>query len=739
MDSLNNPNEKIRVKGIVEKITYKNEKNGYTVAILNVGKEKLTAVGTFPFISEGESVTFYGEYIVHPTYGTQLSVTDFERNVPATSASVLRYLSSGVIKGIGPSTATKIVEKFGSETLDILQNNPIELSVIRGISEEKALKIGEEYMRQYGIKDIMIMLAPYNFSPERCVKIYRVLGKDSVKIIKENPYVMCDDKINISFEIAEKIAFDFGVSANLFERLASGILYIIKSNLQNGHTCLPREKVLNIAVNLLESDYEHLSTICDTLIDKMMLFEKTVGDISYIALPKYYNSEEYIAARLYALSNDFSYEIPVSELEIDYVENKLGFKFETLQREAVKSAFKSNFLILTGGPGTGKTTTLNAIIELFEQRKLKIILAAPTGRAAKRMTELTGRDSKTIHRLLEVEWDSEDRQSFSRNEKNPLECDVIIVDESSMLDCLLFESLLRALKLNCKIVLVGDTDQLPSISAGNVLNDIISSEKFNTVCLKKVFRQSKESSIITNAHAIINGEEIDISNKGKDFFMLRNYNANEVSNTLLELVSDRLVSAYNFDSIKDIQVICPSRKGSTGTANLNNLLQSCLNPQGKKPQVSYKGVYFRQGDKVMQTKNNYDIEWQKDNGEKGFGIFNGDVGLIEKIDRQTGSLSIRFDDRVAVYLFEEMEQIELAYAITVHKSQGSEFDCVVVPLFEVPAPLCFCNLLYTAVTRSKKLLVIVGDERVLYNMANNNKKTLRYTLLREFIDKHGDF
>lgn len=726
------------IKGIIERITYKNDRNGYTVAVVRVGKENVTVVGTFPFLNEGESAEFLGRYIVHATYGRQFSAESVERTTPATAAAILKYLSSGTIKGIGPATAVKIVQKFGKDTLDIIENHPTELALIKGISKEKAILISEEYKRQFGIKDLMLLLSPFGFSPEKCVKIYKGLGKECAQIIKENPYTLYSNGLGVSFETAEQMAFGFGIEPDNEMRLACGIEYIIKSNLANGHTCLPKEKIIPVAVKLLESDAYRIENIINKMIDTMRLSTVLIDGKEYISLPEYRFGEEYIAARLKALNGNFASNDEADDLEIDYVENKLGIKFHSLQRIAVKNALKCGFLILTGGPGTGKTTTLNAIIELFERRNLNISLAAPTGRAAKRMTELTGKDAKTVHRLLEVEWDDNESQKFARNERNPLESDVLIIDEASMLDTLLFESILRAIKYNCRLILVGDVNQLPSIGAGNILNDLIVSRKFNTVSLNKVFRQSRESAIITNAHSIINETEFDLSNKAKDFFFINKNSVNETANTVLELCTERLPAAYGFDGIKDIQVICPSKKYEVGTANLNNLLQSCLNPSLKKPQIAYKGIYFRENDKVMQIKNNYDIEWINDNDEKGFGVYNGDVGIIESIEQTAQKIKIRFDDRVAEYSFDEVDQIELGYAVTVHKSQGSEFDCVVLPLFNIPSRLKYRNLLYTAITRAKKMLVIVGDKNIFYEMAKNDKKTLRYTMLKTFLNENED-
>ncbi len=726
--------DKKEISGIIEKITYKNSQNGYTVCTVKVGKEHITVVGILPFISIGDNVKFTGKFVVHAVYGEQFSAEFYETVAPKTVAAILRYLSSGIIKGVGPATAERIVEKFGADSLEVIQSSPEDLCSIRGISLEKARNISEEYKKQFGIRDLMLMLNPYQVSMEKCIAIYQQLGAKAGEKIQKNPYLLCEDNIDLPFEKVETIANDFGVSQDNEMRLAAGVSYVLRKNLLNGHTCLPRKKLVSVSAALLESDERRIEQICDKMIDNLFVRTKTVADNDFIALPEYHQAEEYIATRLYAAKNYINAANVIDDLEIDFVENKLGIKFEKLQRQSIAMAFSNSIFILTGGPGTGKTTTLNAIIELFEQREAQILLAAPTGRAAKRMTELTGREAKTIHRLLEVEWTSANKHSFARNEKNPLECDVIIVDEASMLDTLLFESLLRALKISTRIILVGDIDQLPSVSAGNVLNDILSSGVYSSVALTKVFRQALSSAIITNAHAIINGETSDLSNRSNDFFMMHREYAASVCDTVLELCETRLPNAYGFNSLSDIQILCPSRKGQTGTVNLNNLLQAILNSKKPdEPQLAYKGVYYRTGDKVMQIKNNYDLQWQRDNGEIGFGVFNGDVGYITTIDLKGGVLKVRFDDRVATYFVENIGELELAYAITVHKSQGSEFDCVVLPLFDTPSQLLYRNLLYTAVTRAKKLLIVVGLESVYEKMSANNKKTLRYTLLKEFL------
>lgn len=722
----------------VVKITFRNESNYYTVAILKNGTEEFTAVGTLPFLNEGDTAEFTGEFIVHQTYGEQFKVESFERKPPKNAAAILKYLASGSIKGVGPSTAQRIVEKFGEDSLDIIQNNPTALAKIKGISIAKAMSINEEYQKQYGIRDIMLLLSKFNVTPDKCVPIYRKYGARAIETIKSNPYVLCSEDIDFSFELVEDIATDFAYDMSSEARIMAGIEYVLRKNLYNGHTCLPRNKFVPVACGLLDCKESVVEICCDKLIESFGLCSEVIDSVEFLSIPSYYNAEQHIAARLFSVKRFINTAVTVDELEIQNVENRLGIKFEKLQRDAIFEAFKSGILVLTGGPGTGKTTTLNAIIKLFENRNLNIELAAPTGRAAKRMTELTGREAKTIHRLLEVEWGEGDTQHFARNEKNPLNCDVIIVDEASMIDAILFDNLLKALRLSCRIILVGDSDQLPSIGAGNVLNDILETDVFPSIRLKKVFRQAKESMIVTNAHAIIDGESADFSRKDSDCFFLSRSDKYRTVETVLELITDRLPTAYGIDAITDIQVLCPSRKLDTGTLNLNNLLQEKLNPHKTgKPQLAYKGIYFRTGDKVMQIKNNYDLQFIKDNGEYGTGIFNGDVGYIADIDARGGIIKVRYDDKVATYFSEDLSQLELAYAVTVHKSQGSEYTCVIIPLSDVPSRLMYRNLLYTAVTRAKKLLVLVGSRDIWERMAQNDRKTLRYTLLQHFIKENA--
>lgn len=724
------------IEGIVEKITYKNEANCYTVAQVKSGKQDVIVVGILPFLNEGDSAEFFGKFTVHPTYGQQFSATHFERKIPQNSAAILRYLAAGAIKGIGPATAAKIVEKFGEDTLDIIQNNPNQLTSIKGISLQKAISISEEYNKQYGVRDIMLMLSKYKVTPDKCLNIYRRFGDKSTEVIKKNPYVLCEDGINFRFETVEDIATDFDFDKDSEQRIAAGLEYVLKKNLLNGHTCLPRDKFVPVACRLLECKESTVEICCDRLIECFRFSSVTIGKTEFISIPQYTNAEHHIAARLFAVKENINNFVTIDDLEIENVENRLGIKFEELQKRAIIEAFRSGILILTGGPGTGKTTTLNAIIKLFENRNLEIELAAPTGRAAKRITELTGREAKTIHRLLEVEWGDGEERRFSRNEKNPLTCDVIIIDEASMIDAVLFDDLLKALRLSTRIIVVGDSDQLPSIGPGNVLGDILAADVFPSIKLKKVFRQAKESMIISNAHAIINNERADFSNKSSDCFFMQRQDRFSTVSTVLELVTERLISAYKINPLTDVQILCPSKMMDTGTVNLNNLLQEKLNPHKKgEPQLFFKGFYLRVGDKVMQIKNNYDLQYRRDNGEYGTGVFNGDVGFITDIDTRAGILKVKYDDRLVTYFSEDLGQLELAYAVTVHKSQGSEYDYVIIPLCDVPSKLKYRNLLYTAVTRAKKMLILVGSEQIWNEMAENDRKTLRYTMLKTYLEK----
>lgn len=725
------------LSGTIEHITYSNGNNGYTVATLKLPDDEITIVGIMPFVSVGDFVEITGSFDVHPTYGPQFKVKTFERSAPTDTASILNYLSSGAIRGVGPATARSIIERFGDRALEIIETEPLRLAEIRGISEEKAKSIGESYLKQFGIRDLILFLSPFKVSPERALKVYQALGSNSCEIIKRNPYVLCSEDIGFTFEKAEEIAYTFGYPKDSGERISAGIEYVLKHNLQNGHTCLPKDKLIATASRLLECDPGEAEEICEYMLSSLMLRKIVNGQEEFIALPKYHAAEDFIAARLSVMLKYAPPSEMMAELEIDLLEQRQKIKYEEKQREAIRTALSNGITVLTGGPGTGKTTTLNAIIRILMSKGLTISLAAPTGRAAKRITELTGFEAKTIHRLLEVEWSEDEKQSFARNEQNPLKCDVLIVDEMSMVDALIFESLLRAVRLGCRLILVGDADQLPSVGAGNVLADILASGHIPAVKLDKVFRQAMESLIVANAHRIIAGEMPDLSSKASDFFMLKARESNSACDTVVDLCVNRLPKAYNFDPLTDIQVLCPSKMLDLGSTNLNNMLQNALNPNAKKKNsIFFKGCELREGDKVMQIKNNYDIIWTSDKGEEGTGIFNGDVGILKTVDRHNGIVQVKFDDKLATYYSDNIGELELAYAMTIHKSQGSEFECVVLPLFDTPSRLLYRNLLYTAVTRAKKLLIIVGSERTVETMVENNRKNLRYTCLKRRLNEN---
>ena len=727
--------EHLQIKGVVESITYRNKENSYTVIKLKTNNEEIVATGYMPFISENDSVILHGNYVFHSTYGQQFKCELCEVAVPQTQSQILKFLSSGAIKGVGPATAMRIVELFKSDTLDIIENHPTELTRVKGISIDKAVSISEQYKMQFGIRDIMIELSKYNITPTEATDIFRCLGSKSIEIIKQNPYTLCNYTIGFSFERVDEIAVDLGIETENIYRIAAGIEFVLKTNLNNGHTCLPENKLLNVSSKFLEIDLSLVQEALYVMIDSFRLYSQTFDNTSYIYLPEYAVAEEFIARRVESILNNNKQLNDITEQELKLVENKLNIIFDDMQISAVNCAMRNSLFILTGGPGTGKTTTLNAIIKIFENRKLKIELAAPTGRAAKRMTELTGKPSATIHRLLESEWDEKNaKQFFSRNQKNQLDCDVLIIDEMSMVDVQLFKALLEASKLTTRIILVGDSDQLPSVGAGNVLNDLIFSNRVPFVKLDKIFRQAAKSAIITNSHKIITGYVPDIEEKTSDFFFIRKDSEYSVSKTVIDLCCERLPKAYGYSTTADIQVLCPSKKRICGTQNLNKLLQDKINPGTESTdEIFFKSSCFRVGDKVMNIKNDYDIPWTSDSGEVGTGIYNGDIGFICDIDARNRLIKVEYDNKIASYYEEQISLLEHAYAITIHKSQGSEFDCVIIPLFNTSPLLKYRNLLYTAITRAKKLVILVGDSNIFEDMISNDKKTLRYTTLLKLL------
>lgn len=726
--------ELVTITGIVEEITFQNDQNGFTVLDFSTEDELFTAVGVMPGITAGETVSLTGNFVMHPTFGRQLKVTAFTRTLPETSEQIIKYLSSGVIRGIGPKKALLIVETFGTDTLNVIENEPERLAELRGISLEQAKNIGEEFKKQYAMRTVMLGLEKYGLTPNECVRIYKKMGIGAVEIVKENPYSLCSLGIGISFEKAEIIESKLEEKPVPEHRIKEGILHVMRHNRNSrGHTCIPREKLLKPCADLLSTNEDTIDITIDSLISVAQLKAYIIDGTEFIFLPSSYRDEKRIAERMSIVAKFPPPRMSTLAQTIDDIEYENDIKYEDLQRMAIATAANKGLLILTGGPGTGKTTAIKGIIKVFEKQQLDIALAAPTGRAAKRMTELTGREAKTIHRLLEVEWDEDDKPVFRRDTKNPLDCNALILDELSMVDISLFASLLDALPLGCRLILVGDSDQLPPVGAGNVLHDLIKAEVIPVIELNKVFRQAMESKIVSNAHKIVRGEMPDLKNDNKDFFHMERQSTFLASQTVAELCAVRLKKAYNWDPLSDIQVICPSKKGETGTVNLNKILQSVLNPEAdNKHEVIVAGQLFREGDKVMQTKNNYNIEWESED-EKGNGIFNGDIGILEKINIQNGLVTINFDGRVAEIATENLSELDLSYAITVHKSQGSEFKAVVMPVIGVVPELSYRNLLYTAVTRAKDMLITVGSADLVYKMTQNDKKSKRYSALSYFL------
>jgi len=724
----------ITIQGTVEAVTFRGER-GFTVAELGYGNELVTIVGDLVGIEEGEELKLTGQYTTHPKYGAQFKVMMFERKLPASASAICKYLSSGVIKGIGPATAKRIVETFGDEALEIIEQSPIRLAEIKGISEKKATQIGEDFQHVFGIRTLMIFLSKYGIPPAQSVVIWKLWGSSGMDLIQANPYILCGGEANVDFNTCDMIAQDLNLPEDSIERKRAGIEYVLRQNLQSGHTCLPEDKLLLQTSRLLQLSEEGLAPAIEMKLNDETL-QKMSRNKDYLYLSNLYVAEQYIAERITAMTRCALGDNAAVEKKIEKIEKANGIQYADLQKKAICQAIENDIMIMTGGPGTGKTTTLNAIITILEESGKEVMIAAPTGRAAKRISEVTGKEAKTIHRMLEVNQSDSSRLEFVHNQDNPLNCDAVIIDEMSMVDTLLFDSLLRAIRLGCKLILVGDSDQLPSVGAGNVLRDLIDSECVPTVQLKEIFRQAAQSLIVTNAHKIVNGEIPDLKTKDNDFFFLPRTSSETVQETVIDLVSNRLPASYGFSPTENIQVLCPSRKGGLGTIELNASLQEILNPQDEYKSQFSNGMYlFREGDKVMQVKNNYDIEWRRD-GEHGLGIFNGDIGFIKMIDRGSQTLMIDFDGRVAAYSFDMANELELAYAVTIHKSQGSEFDAVVIPLFSGFDKLFYRNLLYTAVTRAKKLLILVGSAQRIAFMVGNNRRTLRYTGLKHLLKEY---
>ena len=721
-----------KLDGMVEQIIYCNEENGYTVCDMSTEDDVVTICGIMPMLNEGDTLSVYGKWVHNSKYGRQFSVEQYERTMPADTASILRYLSSRAIKGIGPKTAVKIVEAFGEDSFDVIENHPEWLAdSIKGISLKSAKAASESFKEQAGIRSAMMFFRDY-FGAATTVRIYKKWGSTSVDIAKKNPYRLCNEIDGIGFDRADALAEGIGMQSDNFDRIMSGLHYVLQRNAgQNGHVCLPRQKLCESASELLGVDVD----TCDKGVSELLRLERfkylLADDGSQLIYTKRdFEDEKYIAQKL-VLLDKICASVDLRDIDrfIDGEEERLGISYASLQKEAIRDALRYGVMILTGGPGTGKTTVVRALMRIFQRMEFSVALCAPTGRAAKRLSEATSNEAKTIHRLLEMGYETDGKATFKRDEFDLLEEDVIIIDEASMVDNALMCALLKAIKAGARIIIIGDADQLPSVGAGNVLRDIIESDRFATVCLTEIFRQAEQSLIIRNAHAINKGKMPELSVKDNDFFYLRRGDDKQIATTVTELCRDRLPKAYGDMAKNGLQVICASRKGEAGTENLNIILQNALNPWHRaKREYKFRERIFREGDRVMQTRNNYDITWERTvDGKEGNGIFNGDIGVITSIEASDGYMEMIFDDRKVMYDISLLEDIEHAYAITVHKSQGSEYPIVVMPMCSAAYMLHTRNLLYTAVTRAQKMVVLVGREDIISEMVNNNHQTLRYT------------
>lgn len=728
-----------QIAGIIKSIRYKNDKNGYTVCDLKTEKSVITMVGIMPYVTVGENVVAKGAFVDHADYGRQFRVEDLERKTPTNEHEIAEYLSSGFIKGLGPATARTIVDTFGEKTFDILMTEPLRLSELKGISPERALFFGQAFVEHENIRSVAMMLQKYNVSPGYADKIIKRLGKDAEEIIRRNPYIMVDKSIGLDFSVCDKLASSFGVEPYDKERLKAALKSILYDSINEGNTYIPKEELTEKAIRLTGAEPELILDAFDALhLEGRIFIEKKFPDRVYTDTLA--EAERYCAWKLESLNNSqvTSPFDGFDELLRQYEEEN-DIYLDDIQKEAVKCALTNGICIVTGGPGTGKTTIIKALIYLFGCKGLSVILAAPTGRAAKRVSETSGCEAKTIHRLLEVGYNYEDDENpyFFRDEDNPLSADVIIVDEASMIDIVMMSALLRAFPPGARLILVGDADQLPSVGPGKVLSDMIESGRFPVIKLKTLFRQMEESLIATNAHLINEGVVPSVNNEEGDFYFIQKLSGKETTNCVVDLCTRIIPERFGFDPLRDIQVLSPMRKGETGINRLNELLQRKLNPESEdKPQKIWGSSVFRQGDRVMQIKNDYTMPWvvTETNGgwTEGLGVYNGDMGIIIDIDEKAEIVTVRFDDnRTCEYRFEQLDNLEHAYAITVHKSQGTEFPVVVIPLYGVPGALACRNLLYTAVTRAKKLVVLVGSPSLLEKMILNTNGKERYSGLKE--------
>lgn len=735
----NAENELVSLEGTVEKIIYHNDANGYVVCeLLAFSDELYTVCGEMPYLAVGETIKALGNFVTHPQFGRQFRVEYYEKQLPSSAGAIMKYLSSGTIKGIGPITARHIVSAYGEETFDVLENHPEWLSAINGISAKKAAEIGAAFRAQFGMRNVIAFCRTY-FGPSISVKIYKKWGSGAIDMIMKNPYILCDEINGVSFEKADAIAKNIGFSQESDERIGAGIKFVLSHNLyQNGHVFLPRDKLTLTAARLIGCDSEKVDDVISSLEESGGIKISRFSGIKAVYLPDSYDAETYIVKKL-DIMEGVNHSLDTENLDelVKKTELENDIEYEILQKRAIKEAVASSVFVLTGGPGTGKTTVVRAIIRIFESMGMRMALASPTGRAAKRLSEAASMEAKTIHRLLEMEYGSDDHVVFHRDENNLLDEDVIIIDEASMIDVFLMSALLHAVKPSARLILIGDADQLPPVGPGYVFRDIIESDRFSSVTLTHIFRQAGESLIVRNAHAVNNGKYMDLLSKDADFFFLPRSGDEETAATIVSLCAKRLPKTYNMSVFGGIQVITPSKKGTNGTEALNFALQSAINPPDNgKREKKVRDTVFREGDKVMQIRNDYNIDWKKANGAEGAGIFNGDIGVIEEINLSEESVTVIFDDKRAVYDFSMLDELESAYAITVHKSQGSEYPIVVIPLYRYSQRLLTRNLLYTALTRAQKMVILVGDEEVSKRMIDNNRRTKRYTGLSYLFSKY---
>nr|WP_325185252.1 ATP-dependent RecD-like DNA helicase [uncultured Oscillibacter sp.] len=728
-------------EGTVHSVIFQNPENGYTVLrLLTQEGEVVTVVGCIPCVAPGEHLTASGVWETHPQHGEQLRATELERSLPEDEEEIFSYLSSGICKGVGPATARRIVDRFGTETLDILEQEPERLSTVKGVTAKKAQEIAEGFRQHIGLRRLMAFLAQYQLPPVLAMHLRRLYGGAALEMVRQNPYLLAGDGWGVPFSSADEIAMSLGLSAESSCRVEAAVTYELGHNENNGHVFLPRNKLLDATCRLLDCAMEPVEAALDALIQRGAVVQEHVAKVDACYLRRLWEAEVSACARLNLLLSAEADESRAAAQTVREIEAEQNVTYAPQQRQAVELAAREGVLILTGGPGTGKTTTVRGIVALFRRMGLETVLAAPTGRAAKRMSELTGMEAQTIHRLLGVKWDENTHEpAFSRTEKEPLEADAVIVDEMSMVDLPLLAALLRALRPGTRLVLVGDADQLPSVGAGNVFSDLIRSRRVETVFLREVFRQAEQSAIIRNAHAVNLGQPPRLTNDQGDFFFLCRREAERAVATVVELCRTRLPENMGIPA-EQIQVLSPMRKGPSGTVRLNALLQEALNPKAAdKRELLWGERLFREGDRIMQTRNDYDVIWEKEDGSVGSGIFNGDMGRIEKIDPSGEVLELSFDDgRRAVYGVEQLSELELAYAVTVHKAQGSEYRCAVLAAMPSAQSLMVRGVLYTALTRARELLVVVGDDAVLRSMAANDRQQRRYSGLRWRLAHSGE-